>query len=256
MTIRRSLAGCESAPDLGKQLLNPDPTAAPPVLLNRINSRGEVSRYRKDHVTFVEKPRYDPITHKYQESTAHFEAANRGKRADMPQKFGNVAKVTPVFTSQVKRRKDKRLLPDAARGKSKYGHMRYAGENFLSDPEKFHSTGSYLNNKNYTHLRHMNLGGHALKNIMDHGGKLSEFQRHQRDHMDQSLSGIRPVEQEETITHKTSDISHIIPDGQLNEFKTDKGIVSDWAVSGDAPEWIVAQARRSGVNSGLAATSS
>ena len=44
----------------------------------------------------------------------------------MPAKFGNVAKVTPVFMSQVKRRKDKRLLPDAARGKSKYGHMRYA----------------------------------------------------------------------------------------------------------------------------------
>ena len=40
----------------------------------------------------------------------------------------------------------------------------------------------------------------------------------------------------------------LIPDGQTNTFVTDKGTVSDWAVSSDAPEWIVAQARRADPN--------
>ena len=59
--------------------------------------------------------------------------------------------------------------------------------------------------------------------------------------MDQSLMGF--VLWSKRSNHAKRQTYHIIPDGQLNEFKTDKGIVSDWAVSGDAPEWIVAQAR-------------
>jgi hypothetical protein len=251
---QRMRATAYRRPDQGKQLLHPDPTAPPPVLLHRFDGRGDVRKYRKDHVTFVEKPRYDPIRHQYQENTAHFEAANRGKRADLPQRFGASPKVTPQFVAQVARRKDERLLPDAARGKSKFGHMRFDGENFLSDPVQFHGSGSFLNQKSYTQMRHMNLGGHALKNIMDHGGKLTKFQQHQRDHMSQEIAGIRPVElaAEGEINHASSDAAHIIPDGQINEFKTEKWLVSDWAVSADAPEWIVAQARRSGVNSVLA----
>ena len=35
-----------------------------------------------------------------------------------------------------------------------------------------------------------------------------------------------------------------VPDGQINAFQTSKGMVADWAISGDAPEWMVAQARR------------
>ena len=72
-----------------------------------------------------------------------------------------------------------------------------------------------------------------------------DFALHQMDHMKAAL-GEGGEWKEGSFGFKD-----IIPDGQTNEFKTKAGVVSDWAVSGDAPEWIVAQARRSGVNSVL-----
>ena len=68
------------------------------------------------------------------------------------------------------------------------------------------------------------------------------FTAHQMDHMKQALEDVGHFDGK----FQNIKMDDVIPDGQTNTFQTEKGIVSDWAVSADAPEWIVAQARRSG----------
>ena len=68
------------------------------------------------------------------------------------------------------------------------------------------------------------------------------FTAHQMDHMKQALEDVGHFDG----NFQNMKMDNVIPDGQTNTFQTEKGVVSDWAVSADAPEWIVAQARRSG----------
>ena len=51
--------------DQGHSLLRPDPTAAPPALLMRLDQRGDYRAYPKQPKTYVKEPRYDPIRHQF-----------------------------------------------------------------------------------------------------------------------------------------------------------------------------------------------
>jgi len=230
--------------DQGNSMLLPDPTAPAPALLTRMDGRGDVRSYPKKPKTYVTEPRYNPVTHNFAANKQPFLSKAEEYRADGVQKpdaFGKTNPIVPVFAHQVTRRVNQQIVPDAARGISTYGHLRHEDSKFL-DFNEFHTKGSFLNNKAYSHSRHFNLGGQGVKGSMgeevDHTNGNKNFKMHQMDHMKKALeSG--------GLGEHSFGMKDVIPDGQTNQFVTKAGTVSDWAISGDAPEWIVAQARRS-----------
>jgi hypothetical protein len=234
--------------DQGPSLLRPDPTAPPPNLFTRLDGRGDTRTYKKNPKTYVKSPRYDPVRHRFNANKEPF--VNKVKEIKKfgigyPDQLGETNNIASVFTTQVEKRLNEKIVPDAARGLSVYTHKRHDGVNFL-DFKEFHQNGSYLNSKAYSHSRHFNLSGDAMKNsIHKNTGIDKNFTMHQMDHMKQAL------EDNAHFDGKDMDMGDLIPDGQTNTFKTDKGTVSDWAVSEDCPEWIVAQARRAGGESSI-----
>ena len=54
--------------DQGPKLLRPDPTERPPTLMTRLDRRGDFRTYEKDPKTYVAKPNYDPVLHKFNQN--------------------------------------------------------------------------------------------------------------------------------------------------------------------------------------------
>jgi hypothetical protein len=147
--------------DQGKKLLRPDPKAHAPALLTRLDGRGDFGNYKQNPKTYVSKPHYDPVLHKFTQDKQPF--FDKGKEirkygAKRPDRLGEKHDIVPVFSTQVRVRDNQQIVPDAARGISTYGHLRHEDSKFL-DFNEFHCKGSFLNSKAYSHSRHFNLGG-------------------------------------------------------------------------------------------------
>ena len=74
---------------------------------------------------------------------SRFDRAEQLKKTgqSIPERLGARHTIVPVFTKQVEKRENNKIVPDAARGTSVYGSRRHEGADFL-DFKKFHCQGT------------------------------------------------------------------------------------------------------------------
>jgi hypothetical protein len=74
---------------------------------------------------------------------SRFDRAEQLKKTgqSIPERLGARHTIVPVFTKQVEKRENSKIVPDAARGTSVYGYRTHEGADFL-DFKKFHCQGT------------------------------------------------------------------------------------------------------------------
>ena len=113
----------------------------PPNLFTRLDGRGDTRTYKKNPKTYVKSPRYDPVRHRFNANKEPF--VNKVKEIKKfgigyPDQLGETNNIASVFTTQVEKRLNEKIVPDAARGLSVYTHKRHDGVNFFVKGHQAH----------------------------------------------------------------------------------------------------------------------